>query len=117
MKKETKTNNIDKVIPLAGYVIVRRDDKDEESTESGILIANGQRRHLPEGTIISVSGQRIIGNHVYPSQVREGDKIYFEMKGPNRIIVDSQDYFMVKEEDILGRIPNENIDISGVKSC
>jgi chaperonin GroES len=91
--------------PLADYVLIEP-IKEEEKTESGILLPQTAEKEKPEqGKIIAVGpGKKNKDNQIIPLEVKVGQKILFTKYGPNEIKIDDKKYLIAKEEDILAII-------------
>ena len=91
--------------PLADYVLIEP-IKEEEKTESGILLPQTAHKEKPEqGTVIAVgSGKKNKDGQVIPLELKVGQKVLFTKYGPNEIKVDDKEYLIAKEDDILAII-------------
>ena len=91
-----------KIHPLADYILIQP-MKEDEKTESGILLPDTAEKERPEqGKVIAVGpGKRTEEGRVLPVKVKPGDKVLFTKYGPNEIKVSGKDYLIAKEEDIL----------------
>ncbi|MBU0547122.1 co-chaperone GroES [Patescibacteria group bacterium] len=91
--------------PLADYVLIEP-IKEEEKTQSGILLPQTLEKEKPEqGKIIAVgSGKKGKDGRIIPLEVKVGQKVLFTKYGPNEIKVDDKKYLIAKEEDILAII-------------
>jgi chaperonin GroES len=94
--------------PLNDHVIVKP-LKDEQKTESGIIIPDTVNKEKPEkGEIIATgpgklsdSGQRV------PLDVKVGDKIVFTKYSPSEVKFNNETYLVLTESDILAVIEEE----------
>lgn len=88
--------------PLFDYVLIEP-IKEEEKTESGIILPKTAEKERPEqGRVIAVGpGKRTKGGEIVPVSVKPGQKVLFTKYGPNEIKVDNKEYLITKEEDIL----------------
>lgn len=82
--------------PLFDKVLIKP-QKAEEKTASGIYIPDTAKQDKPQiGEVISV------GKDVKVVQV--GQNVVFAKYGPTEINLESEDYLIVKEEDILATL-------------
>lgn len=107
MKKNTgKTVSKIGFSPLADRVLVKPFSAEEKKSPSGIIIPDTISREKPEqGTIVAVGPGRIDENgKVVPMRVKVGDEIVFSKYGFDDIKIDGVEYFILKEESVLGII-------------
>ncbi|MFA6077859.1 MAG: co-chaperone GroES [Candidatus Paceibacterota bacterium] len=101
MKKESK------IIPLGDRVLVKPfSEEDTKKTKSGIIIPETVDKERPEqGKVIAVGeGRTTDEGKVLPMKVKVGDIVIFSKYGPDEVKVDGDEYFMLKEENILAII-------------
>jgi chaperonin GroES len=89
------------VKPLADRVLVEPTERDEVTT-SGIVLPDTAKEKPQEGTVVAVgsgrlddSGQRL------PLEVKAGNKVLFARYAGSDIKLDSKDYLILSEKDIL----------------
>ncbi len=93
-----------KVRPLNDRIIVQR-LKEEEKTAGGIIIPDNAKEKPVEGKIISVGpGKRNDSGERVALQVEEGDTVLFSKYGGTDVIIDGEDYLIMREDDVLGVI-------------
>lgn len=94
-----------KIVPLADRVLVKPQVQDEERTASGIYIPETAKKEKPEqGEVIAVGEGRYEDGKLMPLRVKVGDLVMFSKYGYDEVKVDGQDYFILKEENILAII-------------
>lgn len=101
MKKESK------IIPLGDRVLVKPfSEEDTKKTKSGIIIPETVDKERPEqGKVIAVGeGRTTDEGKVLPMKVKVGDLVIFSKYGPDEVKVNGDEYFMLKEENILAII-------------
>jgi chaperonin GroES len=101
MKKESK------IIPLGDRVLVKpMSPEDAKKTKSGIIIPETVDRERPEqGKVIAVGeGRTNDDGKIIPMKVKVGDIVIFSKYGPDEVKVEGDEYFMLKEENILAVI-------------
>jgi chaperonin GroES len=91
-----------KIKPLADYVLIEP-IREEEKTESGILLPQTAEKERPEqGRVVAVGpGRKTSSGKIISMEVKPGQKVLFTKYGPNEIKVDDKEYLIAKEEDIL----------------
>lgn len=87
--------------PLGDRVLIKRLEN-EDTTAGGIIIPDAAKERAQTGEVIAVGAGRIDNNgKVIPMNVKVGDKIYFGKYSGTEA---SDDYLIIREEDILGII-------------
>ncbi len=94
-----------KIKPLSDHILIEP-IKEEERTETGILLPQTAEQERPEqGKVIAVGpGRKTASGKVIPITVKPGDKVLFTKYGPNEIKVENKNYLIAKQEDILAII-------------
>jgi len=93
-----------KIRPLNDRIIVQR-LKEEEKTAGGIIIPDNAKEKPVEGKIISVGpGKRNDSGERVALQVEEGDTVLFSKYGGTDVIIDGEEYLVMREDDVLGVI-------------
>jgi chaperonin GroES len=93
-----------KFTPLHDRLLVRRT---EESTVSrgGILIPDTAKDKPQEGEVIATGKGKINEDgKVLPLAVKEGDRILFGKYAGTEIVLDGEEYAIMREEEVLGII-------------
>jgi chaperonin GroES len=81
--------------PLADRIVARPVEA-ETKTASGILLAEASREKTQLAEVVAV------GKDV--KEVKVGDKIVYSEFGPNRFKQGTDEYLIVKEEDVLALV-------------
>jgi chaperonin GroES len=91
--------------PLSDHVLIEP-IKEEEKTKAGILLPDTAEKEKPEqGKIIAVGpGRKTSSGKIVALDVKPGDKVLFTKYGPTEIKVDSKEYLIARQEDILAII-------------
>lgn len=93
--------------PANGRILVKPQEA-KTKTESGFYIPDSAQEKLPRGTVFKVGkGRRLDDGNFATPQVKENDVIIYSETGTQKITVGTQDYIVVKEEDILCIIDGE----------
>ena len=93
-----------KIQPLGDRVLVEP-VKEDEVKKGGIIIPDTAKEKPQQGKVIAVgSGKLDDSGKVIPFHVKKGDKVLMPKYGGTEIKIDSKDYLILREEDILGVI-------------
>ena len=91
-----------KVKPLHDRVIVKRIEE-EETTKGGIIIPDTAKEKPQEGEVVAVgSGSRSEDGKIVPMDVKVGDIVLFGKWSGTEVKIDSKEYSIMKESDIMG---------------
>jgi chaperonin GroES len=94
-----------KIKPLQDRVLIREDiDIKEKKTSSGIIISVGanEDKNGKRGEVIAVGPGRIEDGKLVEMIVTVGDKVIFQWG--DKVSVDGEEYFIVRESEILAVI-------------
>ena len=93
-----------KVRPLHDRIIVHRIEEGEQHV-GGIIIPDSAKEKPQQGTVIAAGGGKSNkdGKRV-PLDVKTGDHILFGKYSGQEIRLDGQEYFIMKEDDVLAVI-------------
>ncbi len=88
--------------PLHDRVLVRRIEV-EEKTAGGLIIPDTAKEKPQEGEVIAVGeGARKDSGELIPMSVKPGDRILFGKWSGSEVVIDGEEYLIMKESDILG---------------
>jgi chaperonin GroES len=92
------------VRPLHDRLIVRRLEEGEQKI-GGIIIPDTAKEKPQQGTVIAVGNGKVKddGKRV-PLDVKVGDRILFGKYAGQEIKLDGEEYFIMKEDDVLAVI-------------
>ncbi|GIW62380.1 MAG: 10 kDa chaperonin [Patescibacteria group bacterium] len=101
-----KKSNASNIKPLFDYVLIKP-VQEEEMTPSGIVIPDTAKEKPQIGEVIAVGPGRIgkDGKHI-PMQVKVGQKVVYKKWGGDEVKVGSDEWLLVKEEDIMAVVEN-----------
>lgn len=88
-----------KLIPLAGYVVVRR-MQEASTTPSGIILTDSAKEKPQRGTVVAVGP----GKDGKTAQVAEGQTVLFKKYGPTETEIDGEELLLLEEDDVLAII-------------
>ena len=106
MKKEAKGDLSQKVQPLSDRVLVRREEIKEKSA-AGIIIPDTAKTEKSKVGIVIAVGMGRYGDEgdLIPMTVKAGAKVIFNAGWDNEVdLRDDEEYFLIKESDILAII-------------
>ena len=90
--------------PLHDRVVIRRVEA-EEKTLGGIIIPDTAKEKPMEGEVVAVGpGARDESGKVQPLDVKVGDRVLFGKWSGTEVKLDSVEYLIMKESDIMGVI-------------
>jgi chaperonin GroES len=91
-----------KIQPLGDRVLVEP-LKDDDVVKGGIIIPDTAKEKPMQGKVVAVGTGKLDekGNKI-PFNVKKGDKILMPKYGGSEVKVDSKEYQIMREEDILG---------------
>ena len=95
--------------PLSDHILIEP-LKQEEKTESGILIPETAEKEKPEqGKVVAVGpGKKSEDGKIMPLDVKEGDTVLFTKYSTNEVKIGDKEYLIAREEDILATIEQNN---------
>jgi len=90
-----------KVQPLYDRILVKRIGS-EEKTQGGIIIPETAQEKPQEGRVEAVGQGKLLDNGtIRPLDVKKGDTVLFSKYGGNNINIESEEYLILREDDIL----------------
>ncbi len=93
-----------KLKPLGSRVVVRALERDE-ITKSGIVLPDTVKEKPQRGTVIAAGhGKANDDGKRVPLDVKAGDQILFGKYSGQEITFDGEEYFIMKEDDVLAII-------------
>lgn len=97
-----------KLNPLNGYLVLRPIEEDE--TLYGSIVIPDTGKEKPEmGEVIATSPTYNYHSDTFvPSNITVGDRVLIPKLGSLRITVESDEYFICKEQDVYSKIVPEN---------
>ncbi len=96
------------IVPLGDRVLIKRSESSDLETGNkfGIIIPETVDKEKPEqGKVVAVGdGRRDESGRIIPLSVEIGDTVLFSKYGYDEVKVGTEEYIMVKEENILAII-------------
>jgi chaperonin GroES len=88
--------------PLHDRILVRRVEE-QETTRGGIVIPETAKEKPQEGEILAVGRGKIKEDgKVIPLDVKHGDRVLFGKYSGTDIVIDGEDFLIMREEEVLG---------------
>lgn len=92
------------VKPLYDRILVKRFNE-EERTKGGIIVPDTAKEKPGQGEIIACGAGRVAEDgKVTPLSVKKGDKVLFGKYSGTEVKLGSDEYLIMREEDVLGII-------------
>ena len=92
-----------KLKPLGDRLIVKAVEE-EETTASGIYVAETAKEKPQKGTVVAVGPGRWDEGEVEPMHVQVGDTVLFAKYAGTEIRLDDEDVLILSQKDILAKI-------------
>ena len=93
-----------KIRPLADKVLVQRLEA-EVKTAGGIVLPDSAKEKPQKGKIVSVGKGKVLDDGtVRKMQVKKGDKVLFTSYAGTEVKIDSKEYLIMSESDIMAVI-------------
>jgi chaperonin GroES len=90
-----------KLRPLHDRILVKR--LEEEVTRGRIVIPDTAKEKPQEGKVVAVGAGRVADDgKSLPLAVKAGDRILFGKYSGSEVTLGSEEYLIMKEEDVLG---------------
>jgi chaperonin GroES len=89
-------------VPLHDRILVRRVEE-EEKTRGGLIIPETAKEKPREGEVLAVGRGKIKEDgKVLPLDVKPGDRILFGKYSGSDIVLEGDEYLIMREEEVLG---------------
>ncbi len=93
-----------KIRPLQDRILVKRLEE-EETTKGGIIIPDTAKEKPSEGLVIAVGKGKVLENgKQVPLDVKKNDRILFGKYSGTDVKIESEEYLIMREDDVLGVI-------------
>ena len=91
-----------KIRPLYDRIVVKRIEQ-QEQMQGGLYIPDTAKEKPQEGEVVAVGkGKRLEDGKVVPLDVQVGDRILFGKYSGSDIKLDSDEYLIMREDEVLG---------------
>ncbi len=90
--------------PLQDYVLLEK-VKEEEKTQSGIILTTKEAKEEPShGIVVAVGPGKVVDGTLVPVDLASGQKVIYKKYSGTEVKEDKKDYLLIKAEDILAVI-------------
>ena len=90
------------VRPLHDRVLIKRIEEGE-TVKGGIIIPDSAKEKSQEGEVVAVgTGKTLENGSVAALEVKAGDRILFGKYSGTEIKIETQDYLILREDEIIG---------------
>ncbi len=86
--------------PIGSKILVQPKPKDEK-TAGGLYMPDSAQKKSTEGTVMAVGRGKYEQDTLVPLEVKVGDTVIYTKYGGTEVTVDSTDYVILNEDDIL----------------
>ena len=87
--------------PIKDRIVIRVLEA-ETATKSGIIIPDAATEKPSQGEVLAAGGGRVTEDGtVVPMDVKIGDRVLFSKHAGQTIKVDSEEYLILKEDDVM----------------
>jgi chaperonin GroES len=88
--------------PLYDRIVVKRIEQ-QEQMQGGLYIPDSAKEKPQEGEVVAVGkGKRLEDGKLVPLDVQVGDRILFGKYSGSDIKIDSEEYMIMREDEVLG---------------
>ncbi len=94
------------IVPLGDRVLIKPFTKEQLETKNsfGIILPDQEKENGEQGVVVAVSSSKMVDGKVVPLSVKVGDKVAFSKYGYESIKIDSVEYYLIKEDNLLAII-------------
>ncbi|MBQ7064106.1 MAG: co-chaperone GroES [Firmicutes bacterium] len=89
-----------KLVPLGDKVVVKQLEA-METTKGGIILTTQSQEKPQEAEVIAVGPGGMVDGKEVVMQVKPGDKVIYSKYAGTNVKLDSEEYIVVKQSDIL----------------
>ncbi len=89
-----------KIKPLADRVVIKMVEA-EETTKSGIILAGSAKEKPQMAEVLEVGPGGVVDGKEIKMEVKAGDKVLFSKYAGTEVKLDSENYIIVRQSDIL----------------
>jgi len=94
-----------KLRPLYDKIVVKRFEKQEQRTASGIIIPDTAKEKPQIGEVIAVGEGKLLQNgQQVPPKVKPGDKVVFNKYAGTEVELDGEKFLIMSEDEVLAII-------------
>jgi len=91
-------------VPLHDRILVRRVEE-QETTKAGLIIPDTAKDKPQEGEVLAAGkGKLKEDGKAIPLDVKKGDRILFGKYAGTEIVLDGDEYLIMREDEVLGTL-------------
>jgi chaperonin GroES len=102
------------ITPLHDRVVIKRIEE-QETVKGGIIVPDTAKEKPQEGEVVAVGPGKIHEGKRIPLDVEVGDRVLFGKYSGNDIKIDDEEYLIIREDEILGKVAKAAKAASGKK--
>jgi chaperonin GroES len=91
------------VTPLHDRILIKRVEE-KETVKGGIIVPDTAKEKPQEGEVIAVGAGKLYEGKRIPLDVAVGDRVLFGKYSGTDIKIEDDEYLIVREDDVLGKI-------------
>jgi len=91
------------VTPLHDRILIKRVEE-RETVKGGIIVPDTAKEKPQEGEVIAVGAGKLHEGKRIPLDVEVGDRILFGKYSGTDIKIEDEEYLIIREDDVLGKI-------------
>ena len=89
-------------VPLHDRILVRRVEE-QETTKAGLIIPDTAKDKPQEGEVLAIGKGKVKEDgKIIPLDVKKGDRILFGKYAGTEIVLDGDEYLIMREDEVLG---------------
>ena len=92
-----------KLVPLGDRVVLKQEVA-EETTKSGIVLTGQTKEKPQQAEVVAVGPGGIVDGKEVTMLVSVGDKVIYSKYAGTEVVLDGEEYLVVKQNDILAVI-------------
>ncbi|AIY79080.1 co-chaperone GroES [Clostridium botulinum] len=89
-----------RIKPLGNRVVIKKLEA-EEKTKSGIVLTGSAKEVPQEAEVVAVGPGSIVDGTKIEMEVKVGDKVLYSKYSGTEVKLDSEEYMILKQDDIL----------------
>lgn len=86
--------------PLGDRVVIKHLEA-EEKTQSGIILTGAAKEKPQEAEVVAVGPGGFVNGEKVEMQVKVGDKVIYSKYAGTEVVLNKEEYVIVKQSDIL----------------
>ena len=88
-------------VPLHDRILLRP-VQEQVTTKSGIVIPDTAKEKPQEAEVLAVGKGKISDGKIIPLDVKAGDRVLFGRYSGTEIVLDGDEYLIMREDEVLG---------------